>query len=190
MQLKNEFKVVPLTTETWNDFVQLFGEKGACGGCWCMSWRLLKADFDKGKGEENKNAIHQLVKKQKPVGYLGYINDEAVAWCAVAPREVYLRLEKSRVLKRPDDEQVWSITCFFIAKEWRNKGISVTMIKEVVQQLKKENVKLIEAYPQEPKGILPAPFVWTGLTSAFVKAGFKEVIRYSKVRPIMRYEIK
>ena len=28
----------PLTPRRWVDFEQLFGERGACGGCWCMWW--------------------------------------------------------------------------------------------------------------------------------------------------------
>jgi len=29
-----------LTIESWVQFEKLFGDKGACGGCWCMWWRL------------------------------------------------------------------------------------------------------------------------------------------------------
>jgi len=36
---------------------------------------------------------------------------------------------------------------------------------------------------------MPAPFVWTGLPSAFLTAGFKEVERRSPTRPIMRREL-
>jgi hypothetical protein len=33
-------------------------------------------------------------------------------------------------------------------------------------------------------------FAWTGLASAFAKAGFKECARRSDTRPIMRFDIK
>ncbi|HEB84575.1 MAG TPA: N-acetyltransferase, partial [Bacteroidetes bacterium] len=32
-------EVYPLSPERWGDFEALFGERGACGGCWCMYWR-------------------------------------------------------------------------------------------------------------------------------------------------------
>ena len=35
-----------LDSTRWDDFEELFGEKGACGGCWCMSWRLKKSVFE------------------------------------------------------------------------------------------------------------------------------------------------
>jgi len=48
--------------------------------------------------------------------------------------------------------------------------------------------KIIEGYPVEPKaGKTADVFVWTGLASAFKKAGFKEIKRRSETRPIMRY---
>ena len=33
-----------LTPERWDDLVTLFGSNGACGGCWCMWWRIEKGE--------------------------------------------------------------------------------------------------------------------------------------------------
>jgi hypothetical protein len=47
--------------------------------------------------------------------------------------------------------------------------------------------EIVEGYPTDTKGKdQPAPFVWTGLPSAFLKAEFTEVARRSEIRPIMR----
>ncbi|MBM4430292.1 MAG: GNAT family N-acetyltransferase, partial [Chloroflexi bacterium] len=35
-----------LTPERWADFEELFGPRGAAGGCWCMWWRLTQREFD------------------------------------------------------------------------------------------------------------------------------------------------
>lgn len=184
-------KIVPLDASCWNDFVKLFGERGACGGCWCMTWRLKSSDYEKMKGEPNKKAIKKIVNSGEPVGVMGYVNNEPVAWCAVAPREKYVRLENSRVLKAVDEQRVWSVTCFFIDKKYRRKGLSAGMLKGVIDYCKKQKVKIVEAYPVEPKkNAMPDVFAWTGIASAFVKAGFKEVARNSETRPIMRYYIK
>jgi hypothetical protein len=40
----------PLKKKRWSDFEALFGERGACGGCWCMLWRLKRKEFDQQKG--------------------------------------------------------------------------------------------------------------------------------------------
>ena len=51
----------PLTIEKWGDFVSLFGERGACGGCWCMLWRLSRKEFESQKGDTNKLAMKTIV---------------------------------------------------------------------------------------------------------------------------------
>jgi len=51
----------PLTPERWDDFETLFGKRGACGGCWCMWWRLLRSDFELQKGEVNRRAMKKIV---------------------------------------------------------------------------------------------------------------------------------
>lgn len=192
MAKENSPKLIthPLDKSRWNDFVKLFGERGACGGCWCMTWRLKSSDFEKNKGEKNKKAIQKLASSGEPVGVIGYVQDEPVGWCAVAPREKFLRLENSRVLKRIDDQPVWSVTCFFINKKFRRQGLSAQMLKGVIDYCKKKKVKIIEAYPSDLKKDLPDVFVWTGIHSSFVRAGFKEAARNSKTRPIMRFYIK
>ena len=40
-------KIRELSPELWPAFEALFGEKGACAGCWCMFWRTEKGEsFD------------------------------------------------------------------------------------------------------------------------------------------------
>jgi hypothetical protein len=188
---KTNLKFHPLTIDRWNDFGKLFGERGACGGCWCMSWRLSPKEFTKGKGHGNKKAMQKLVKAEEPIGIIAYIKDEPVGWCAVAPREKFIRLENSKVLKRIDDQPVWSISCFFIAKPYRRMALSVEILKGVIKFCTKKKVQVLEAYPIKPYSKnIPAAFAWTGIISAFEKAGFVVAKRWSKSRPIMRYYIE
>lgn len=179
-----------LSEKTWNDFETLFGIRGACGGCWCMSWRLKSSDFEKHKGAGNKKKMKSLVKKEEQIGIIGYIGKKPVAWCSVAPREKFIRLENSRVLKKIDDKPVWSISCFFISKEFRRKGLSTDLLKGVIAFCKKKKVNILEGYPTVPYSKeIPAAFAWTGIPTAFLKAGFVEAAKRSKSRPIMRYYI-
>jgi GNAT superfamily N-acetyltransferase len=179
----------PLTPARWDDFAALFGERGACGGCWCMYWRLTSAQFTQQKGAGNRRLMQALVEAGATPGVLAYVDGQAVAWCAVAPREAYVRLETSRVLQPVDDQPVWSISCFFIAKEQRRKGLSVKLLKAAIGFVRARGGRIIEGYPIEPEKKQADAFVWTGLASAFRKAGFKEVARRSETRPIMRHEI-
>ena len=45
-----ELDIHPLTPDRWDDFEELFGERGAYGGCWCMWWRITRAEFERQKG--------------------------------------------------------------------------------------------------------------------------------------------
>jgi GNAT superfamily N-acetyltransferase len=181
----------PLTTERWRDLERLFGERGACGGCWCMFWRLKRSEFDKKKGAGNRRALKKIVDADEQPGILAYANDEPVGWCAVAPRESYPVLENSRVLKRIDDEPAWSVPCFFIAKPFRRRGVSAELLKAAVEHARKRGARILEGYPVQPKkSRIPDVFAYTGLPSAFRKAGFVEVERRSPTRPIMRCRLE
>ena len=179
----------PLTPDRWQDFETLFGERGACGGCWCMAWRLTSKQFDEQKGAPNKKAMKAIVARGDQPGVLAYVDGKAVGWCSVAPREVFVRLESSRVLKPIDEQPVWSISCFFIAKEHRRQGLSVKLLKAAIDLVRRQGGKIVEGYPNEPKKDQPDVFMWTGLAASFVKAGFKEAARRGS-RPIFRHELK
>jgi len=180
----------PLTPERWRDFEALFGERGACGGCWCMWQRLKRSQYETQKGARNKRAMKRLVEDGHMPGIIAYRDGQPIAWCLVAPREEFLRLERSRVLKAVDEQPVWSVVCFFVAKEHRRSGLSASLLKAAIDFVRERGGRIVEGYPVEPNKRQADAFVWSGLASAFVKAGFKEVERRSETRPIMRYEIQ
>jgi GNAT superfamily N-acetyltransferase len=155
-----------------------------------MAWRLGSQDWRAGKGLRNKRAFRKIVMAGERPGVLGYSGGQPIAWCAVAPRQAYAFLERSRVLKPLDDEPVWSISCLFVLKPYRRRGVSVSMLKAAVEFAARRGATIVEGYPTEPTmAHTPDPFVWTGTPSAFRKAGFREVARRSHTRPIMRCAI-
>ena len=181
----------PLTPERWPDLEALFGQRGACGGCWCMWWRLTRAEFEKKKGQANRRAFRKIVGAGEEPGILAYAGDEPIGWCAIAPRQTYPSLNRSRILKPVDEAPVWSITCFFIARPYRRRGVSIKLIDAAVRYARTRGAKIIEGYPVAPrKGSIPDAFAWTGLPAAFEKAGFREVLRRSPTRPIMRRRLR
>lgn len=184
----------PATRERWDDVERLFGERGACGGCWCMTWRLPKKVWTAGKsnnGAGNRRAFKKLVESEDSPGVLAYAGDEPVGWCAVAPRQVYVALERSRVLKPIDDQPVWSVSCLFIARPWRRCGIASRLLDAAAKFAKSRGAKIVEGYPVEPySDKIPDAFAWTGLPASFERAKFVEVARPSRTRPIMRRKLR
>lgn len=183
--------VRPLTPERWNDIVQLFGSRGACGGCWCMTPRLTRAKWEQGKGAPNRRRFRDIVKRGDEPGVVAYQSRTPVGWCSIAPRDVFVSLKNSRVLKPVDDQPVWSITCFFIARDHRRQGVSIELLKGAVKFAKRNGARIVEGYPVLPKmDPMPDVFAWMGLPATFEKAGFREVHRHSPTRPIMRCVIR
>jgi len=180
----------PIKRDLWSDLEELFGPNGACGGCWCMFWKLRGKAYEESRGMENRQMHKTLVTAGTVTGLLAYGHGEVVGWVAVEPRAAYEKLAYSRALKPVDAQEVWSITCFFVAKKFRHKGIAVELIKAAVDHVRHRGGRIVEGYPVDAKENSPAPFVFTGTASAFQRAGFKEVARNTPTRPIFRYNIK
>ncbi|MFY9345520.1 MAG: GNAT family N-acetyltransferase [Planctomycetota bacterium] len=179
--------VRPLTPARRDDFEALFGERGACGGCWCMLWRLPRKTFDAQKGDGNRRAMRKLVASGAEPGLLAYRGKQAVGWVSVAPRLEFPALDRSRLMKPIDDQPVWSVTCLFVHKDHRCSGVSTALLRAAIAHVRKRGGAIVEGYPQEPKkGAMADVFAWTGIASAFRAAGFREVARPSPTRPIMR----
>ena len=179
-------EIHPLTPDRWDDFEALFGKNGACAGCWCTWWRMGQSEWLATKGDGTKRKMRALIKKGPPPGLLAYTGDEAVGWCALAPREDYPRLSRSKILAPVDTAAAWSATCFFVRRDWRRRGVTVALLNEAVRWVATRGGRLLEGYPTDTDKEQPAAFVSHGLLGAFRRAGFREVARRSKTRPIVR----
>ncbi|UCD39278.1 MAG: GNAT family N-acetyltransferase [Fidelibacterota bacterium] len=154
-----------------------------------MWWRLKRSEFEQQKGESNRRAFKAIVNSGVVPGILAYHDDQPIGWCAVQPREAYPALERSRILKPVDDQPVWSITCFFVARPYRRMGVTSRLIRAAVAFAREQGATIIEGYPKEQKKDKEADvFAWTGYVSAFKQVGFMEVARRSETRPVMRMD--
>lgn len=183
-------RVEPVTAANWSDLEQLFGPKGACGGCWCMFMRLPLAAFRRGKGDGNRRALCALVKRRPP-GLIAYAGAEPVGWIAVAPREEYVRLQNSRVLEPVPGEGVWAAPCFYVKAGHRGAGVSGVLLAAATEFARRHGAQSLEGYPHTHFAEKqPAAFVWTGFESTFRRAGFTEIARRTPKRPILRRELE
>jgi GNAT superfamily N-acetyltransferase len=170
--------VRPLSTADWPDIERLFGARGACGGCWCMEWRRegTAREVREYRGEPNRLAFRDLVERGLAHGVLAFdAEGEPVGWCSVDVSRSFAALDRKRSLRTGRDERTWSITCFFVRAGHRGRGIGEALAREAVRLAFASGATRVEAYPAKSGGRakLPAPFVWTGTESMFIRAGFR-----------------
>jgi len=188
--MTSELSFHPLKRNLWTDLEELFGPRGACAGCWCMYWKLRGKAYDEARGYETRQMHKSIVDSGVTTGLLAYLHGEVVGWIAVEPRSAYEKLAHSRSLKPVDNQPVWSVSCFFVAKKFRGQGITVELLKAALEHVQHQGGKILEGYPVDTQKTMPAPFIYTGTASAFVQAGFKEVARHTPTRPIFRFTIE
>lgn len=179
----------PLTPARWKDFEALFGENGACAGCWCMFYRLPAAEFGKIRGAGAKAALKKLVAAKRPVGMLAYSGARAVGWCGTGPREDFRRFESSRLVKAAPQSPAWSAPCLFVAKDYRGKGLTAKLLEAASRYAALRGARRLEGYPVVPRGRTSDSFLWWGTESSFKKAGFKTVAKPSAARRIMSKDL-
>lgn len=175
----------PLRGTDWPAIEALFGERGACGGCWCMAWRRPGREWEEHKGASNKRAFRRLVTGDKASGVLAFAGDEPVGWCSVGPRAAFRSLETKRSLKTDWDEDTWSVTCFFIRREWRDRRVGSQLLEGAVDLARAQGARRIEGYPVVPyQQRMPGAFAWTGLPRMFERQGFRPLPDPPGKRPI------
>jgi GNAT superfamily N-acetyltransferase len=182
----NDLEFHALTPERWGDFEELFTPRGAPNSCWCMWWRITRAQFSKQLGEGNRLAMKAIVEAGKVPGILAYDDGKAAGWCSLGPREDFGSLERSPKLKRIDDTPVWSVVCFYIPRKYRRRGLMGLLLAAAVDYVRGNGAAVVEAYPVETPGEMIGSAGYMGLKPAFEKAGFKEVARPSERQSIMR----
>ncbi|WP_317055460.1 GNAT family N-acetyltransferase [Roseovarius rhodophyticola] len=178
---------VDIRPAIWATFETVMGERGGCGGCWCMLWRRTSKEMEAGKGEGNRRAMKALFDGGQVPGLVAMHGDDAVGWVQIDRRTAFPRLATSRTLKPVDDQKVWSVSCFFIDKTFRRRGLSLNLLNAAVDWAQAQGANVVEGYPIDtPKKKYPPVYAWTGFVETFRKAGFVEVVRRSDTRPIMR----
>jgi GNAT superfamily N-acetyltransferase len=179
----------------WPQLRTLFGAKGACGGCWCMYWRIPHGGkaWQVARGEPNRRAMKKLVGEGKAHGMLAFDGDTPVGWCSFGKRIDFPRTETVKAYHRDDISGVWSINCFFLDKNYRRMGLAHLLADGAVKAIRRRKGKIIEAFPvtlTKDGAKLPAAFSYTGPEIVFQRLGFKEVRRLSQSRPLYQLDLR
>jgi ribosomal protein S18 acetylase RimI-like enzyme len=182
-------RVVPVTTDQWDDFVALFERRGPRGGyrnvpaygCWCMFWRDRSLEH----GEPKKQAMEQLVHAGAEPGLLAYDAEEPVGWVSLGPREDFpplLRSPQYRPREAGGGDAVWSLVCFTVDRNAQRQGVARALLDAAVAYAFAHGATSLEAYPHKTERVN-----YMGHVELFERAGFVPVRETSK-RVVMRLE--
>lgn len=183
-----------LTPDLWPAVEELFGPRGACGGCWCLWWRVERGGklWHDTRGEPARRAFRELVTSGRARGVLAFAGGRPVGWCAYGPRAEFPRTERTRAYRREDAAAAWSINCFFIAREHRGRGLARALLAAAVDACRRQDAAVVEGYPVTETaggGRLAPTFAWTGPLAIFEEAGFEVVQADPPSRPLVRLDL-
>jgi len=158
----------PVTLENLEDFTALFSARGSPHYCWCTPYRFKNAqEMSK---TDKQAAMAGLIRQDIPVGVLAYDGPDAVGWCSVAPRQTYVKLERSRTMPRVGDEPTWTVLCFFVPRSRRKTGLTLTLLQGAVRYARSQGAVSVEGYPYDTSKVSSTH---RGHSATFKKAGFR-----------------
>jgi len=188
-----DLEIRDLTPRLWPALEKLFGKNGACGGCWCMWWRIEKGErWPEVKGAPARRRLRRLVRAGRAHGVLAFSGGEPVGWCAYERRTDLPRLDRAPSLVCDDAGRVWSLPCFFVKAGWRNQGVARALLRGAVEGLRRRGARIAEGYPVKPPRPgerMPAAFVYTGTPRLFRSAGFAPAARRPRGRQRVRLDL-
>jgi hypothetical protein len=187
-QTAQRYRVVPLSTATWDAFAGLAERhNGVWGGCWC-TW-FHPACAERGLSPQgNRDLKRRWVEQGRAHAALVMDGDEAVAWCQYGTPEelprIYHRKQYEATLDVLPD---YRITCFFVDRRYRRQGMSEVALAGALDLIAQSGGGTVEGYPQDTGGTkVSASFLYNGTRTLFESAGFDFVRAKGKNHCVMR----
>lgn len=178
--------IAELTAGTWPALVALFGPNGAQAGCWCTWYLQSPKQMGANGSAANRELLHDRVRAGVPTGLLAMADDgTALGWVAVAPWPTYPRLASAKSTQPVDPAEdltdVWSVTCLFVHRTARRRGLTAELLGAAVAHATARGARALEGYPVDTAGARHnAGALYHGTLTGFLAAGFHEVDRRGK----------
>ncbi len=188
-RVSREFAAKEFSPSTWPDFRTLFEKhRGVWGGCWCMYYHVARG-WAKRSPSQNREDKEALVNQGKVHGVLIYHDDRPVGWCQFGPKAELPRIDNMRNYKQTGLD-LWRITCFFVDKDYRGRGVAKAALGSALGTMKDMGVKLVEAYPVNTTGMKSSSsLLWSGTVKLFEEFGFRRIGPLGKNGFIVRKEL-
>ncbi len=142
----------------------------------------------------NRKDKRRLVEKGQSHAILVYENETPVGWCQYGLKEELPRIDAGRGYRKveplSETEKLWRITCFFVDKDHRGKGVAKLALNAALESIRKQGGGIVEAYPVVSKKMAAvAEWRWFGTPSMFKKEGFTKIAHLGTSGVLMRKTI-
>ena len=178
----SDFIVKPLDENTWPDFARLVEKNnGVWGGCWCMAFHEEGVGRTK-SASQNRSEKECRVREGRAHAALVYDGSTAVGWCQFGPTDELPRIKHKRnylagLTELPD----WRITCFFVDRDYRGRGIAAIALEGALHEIARLGGGTIESYPEDVQDrSVSGSFLYNGTVSIFERQGFQRTRRLGK----------
>lgn len=180
--MRSGFRIRPLDQATWPDFAKLVERhNGVWGGCWCMSFH--EEGVGRKSAAQNRSEKEHRVREGRAHAALVYDGSTCVGWCQFGPTEELPRIKHRReYLTKLNALPDWRITCFFVDREYRRKGVAVAALEGALQEIGRLGGGIVESYPEDADGrsSVSSSFLHNGTLAMFESLGFTKSRRLGK----------
>jgi GNAT superfamily N-acetyltransferase len=176
------FSVKPLDESTWPDFARLVEKHdGVWGGCWCMAFHPDGVGGGR-TAAQNRSDKERRVREGQAHAALVYDGSTAVGWCQFGPPDELPRIKNRRAyLEGLTDLPDWRITCFFIDRSHRGKGVAAAALEGALHAIARLGGGTVESYPEDAAGrSVSSSFLHNGTLAMFERQGFRRDRRLGK----------
>ncbi len=170
-----------LNIDTWPDFEKLAPQQGQC---WCIYYHRARPVL-RGASREEREAVNKkdkknLVRQGRSHSLLVYDGRKLVGWCQYGSKEELPRIDAGRNYRKLTplavDKKLWRITCFYVDREYRKKGVAKTALRAALDSIRKQGGGIAEAYPVVSSKMAANPeWLWFGTPGMFRRERFRPV---------------
>jgi hypothetical protein len=185
-----KYTVRALDESTWDAFAKLVEANGGVfGGCWCMGFHPEGVGKDT-TYELNRQRKLERVRAGTTHAALVFDGDDCLGWVQFGPPAELPRIKSRAAYEKgvttPPD---WRITCNFVGKGHRKKGVATAGLAGAVKLIAGLGGGVVEGYPEDGASV-PAGFLFNGALSTYEALGFKRDRKIGKHRWVVAKRVR
>jgi ribosomal protein S18 acetylase RimI-like enzyme len=164
------YETRPLDASTWDAFAELVERNnGVYGGCWCIGFHT---EYQRGVSDP-RTLKEELVKSGRAHAALVFDGEAAQGWCQYGgPEELGLKHHREYA-KDPPPPARWRITCIFVDKRHRGRGVARAALEGALDQIAAAGGGLVEAISEATAGReAQGRFLFSATAELFEQYGF------------------